>query len=558
MSENKERIHKLREVLRRDEQKLNPTNGQKEDTLKLSKEKKVDSLKNKTSHLVDSLNSIELSKKLSHKEDNLQSILNSPVNKIEQTVTGMNGHIQHKEDSIESRITNLNNKLTAFPQRVHNKPDSVENKINDLNKKIGNVDNKIQTKADSITATENKLENKLSKASGEKLNIPGANLNADDLKSEGKIPDLKIKDLGLPSSSIIQDTKLPELNTDDVTKNLGTEIPKVDNVDVSKGLPSMKEGLSDISVPKTDKLDKVKDLSGDVNKLDGKLGEAEKYGDEVSKLKKADANQIEKQAEEKSKNISEVKGLNAEITEAQKTQAEQEALIKKYRDKKALQEEVKRKAGSVANDYISQHTVEIKNAQAKLAKSKKGLSSVKSFNDLFKRKSDELVGKKFYQRLVPGITTQIYQPGKIAYVDAGIQLGYRLSPRLTTGLGGLYRIGVNKDFRYYVQSGGVYGGRFYADLTAYKGIFVHGEFEMLKLNPARMATIQTKEAISSQVYGSYFGLGKKISVSRRVRASVIGLYRVEYEGKLPSMRKLNMRLGFDYLIGKKKRVIGAK
>jgi len=548
LSQKKGYIHQLRETFKKGEQKIDPSRISKKDTTKSISRNKIDSLK-----------STDLTKGVTHKSDSIQLLVNKPVKG--------EGKFAHKADSIESGLTNTGRKLTTMPEGLKHKSDSLENTItklsNDVNKKVEGVNQSIQYKTDSlshkatdiVTSTETKLETKVKQVTGENAKIP----DADKLNAAGNMPDLKTTGTDLPSvSGIKTDTKLPELNTGSISKELGNEIPKVDNVDISKDIPSVKDGISDINLPKTDELSKVKDVSGEIKTLDGKLAGAEKYEGEAQKLKNMDANQIQKETESQLKNVSQVKELGGEITKAQKIQAQQEALLQKYRDQKLLEQEIKRKAANVANDFMGQHATEVKNAQAQLTKSKKGLHSIKNFNDLFKRRSDELVGKKFYQRLLPGITTQVYQNNKTVSIDAGLQVGYRISPRFTAGIGGLYRIGFNSDYKYYVRGMGVYGGRVYMDLAAYKGIFIHGEFEMLKLDSSRMISIQKTESISNKVYGSYFGLGKKINISRRINGSVMGLYRVEYDGKLPSIRKLNMRLGFDYLIGKKKRVIGAK
>ncbi|HEY8934855.1 MAG TPA: hypothetical protein VIM65_06520 [Cyclobacteriaceae bacterium] len=554
LSQKKGYVHQLRETLK------SPSKILKKDTTKSVSQNKIDSLRNSTKQPIDSLRSIDLTKDINNKSDSLQLLLNKPTNTIRKGEEKVNG--------LESNLTNTGHKLTTIPEGLKHKSDSLENKItklsNDVNKKLEGINQNIQHKTDSlthkatgvVTTTETKLENKAKQVTDADLKVPGT----DKLNTAGtNMPDLKTTGVDLPGvPGIKTDTKLSELNTGNLTKDLGTEIPKTEAVDLSKGVPSIKDGLSGINLPKTDELDKVENVSGELKSLDGKLAGAEKYEGEAQKLKNMDANQIQKETESQLKNVSQVKELGGEITKAQKIQAQQEALLQKYRDQKLLEQEIKRKAANVANDFMGQHATEVKNAQAQLTKSKKGLHSIKNFNDLFKRRSDELVGKKFYQRLLPGITTQVYQNNKTVSIDAGLQVGYRISPRFTAGIGGLYRIGFNSDYKYYVRGMGVYGGRVYMDLAAYKGIFIHGEFEMLKLDSSRMISIQKTESISNKVYGSYFGLGKKINISRRINGSVMGLYRVEYDGKLPSIRKLNMRLGFDYLIGKKKRVIGAK
>lgn len=537
LAQKKGYIHRLRETLKKSEQKIDPSKILKKDTTKSVSQTKIDSLRNSTRQPIDSLKSIDLTKGVTHKSDSLRSLVNKPVSVIGKG-----------EELIENKVDSLGNRVTKLGTDLNKKVEGANQKI------LHETENVTHKTTGAVTSTETKIENKAKQVTGENVKVPGA----DKLNATGvNVPDLKTSGVDLSGVSNT-DAKLPELNTGSVTKELSSEIPKTSNVDIAKGIPSVKDGISDIKLPKTDELDKVKDLTGELKTLEGKLAGAEKYEGEAQKLKSMDAAQVEKQAEGQLKNVSQVKGLGSEITKAQQIQAQQEALLQKYRDQKLLEQEIKRKAANVANDFMGEHATEVKNAQAQLTKSKKGLHSIKNFNDLFKRRSDELVGKKFYQRLLPGITTQVYQNNKTVSIDAGLQVGYRISPRFTAGIGGLYRVGFNNDYKYYAKGIGVYGGRIYMDLTAYKGIFVHGEFEILKLDSSRMISLQKLESIPNKVYGSYFGLGKKINISRRIKGSVMGLYRVEYDGKLPSIKKLNMRLGFDYLIGKRKNILGVK
>jgi len=168
-----------------------------------------------------------------------------------------------------------------------------------------------------------------------------------------------------------------------------------------------------------------------------------------------------------------------------------------------------------------------------------------------------LDGKKFYQRLVPGFTFQSYG-SKVFTLDLATQIGYRFSPRFTAGVGATYRTGFDKQFKYFATGLGVYGMRTYFDFAALKGIYVHAEYEYLKVNTARFVQPPVKDANQTFASSSYFGLGKKFNVSRNIKGTVMGLYRVEYEGHLPSMNKVNVRVGFEYVFRKPKKSIVPK
>jgi hypothetical protein len=44
------------------------------------------------------------------------------------------------------------------------------------------------------------------------------------------------------------------------------------------------------------------------------------------------------------------------------------------------------------------------------------------------------------------------------------------------------------------------------------------------------------------------------NLSRKVKGNVLGLYRLEHEGYLPATQKIAVRVGFDYVIRKEKKL----
>lgn len=176
-------------------------------------------------------------------------------------------------------------------------------------------------------------------------------------------------------------------------------------------------------------------------------------------------------------------------------------------------------------------------------------------DSLPKRRTNSMRNKSFYQRLLPGATLQVYNKENII-IDGGLQIGYRFTGRLTGGIGGVYRIGISEEYEYYVRSMNVYGGRIYSDWMIKKGFFIHGEFEALKVkvDPHVQQNV-AKEDLDDHAYNGYGGIGKQFNISRRVKGSVLGLYRFELDGYMPEFSKINVRLGFHYDLAKKKKQI---
>lgn len=63
----------------------------------------------------------------------------------------------------------------------------------------------------------------------------------------------------------------------------------------------------------------------------------------------------------------------------------------------------------------------------------------------------------------------------------------------------------------------------------------------------------SKEDLEDHAYNAYGGIGKQFNISRKIKGSVLGLYRFELDGYMPASSKVNVRLGFHYDFAKKKR-----
>jgi hypothetical protein len=209
-----------------------------------------------------------------------------------------------------------------------------------------------------------------------------------------------------------------------------------------------------------------------------------------------------------------------------------------------------RKAKLVANDKINKLSPALKNAQQHIAKAKKLNPAVQSFKDIVKKRPNEMKGRPFRERFILGITLQSHTNDKVT-MDAAVQAGYRLSGRLTTGIGYTYRVSMGKENVNWIRNEGISGYRFYADFRLMKTFYAHGEFEALTINVFKHPALS--ETLLDEVYGSYFGLGKRFEISRKIKGSVIGLYRVDYKGSVPGLNKINLRLGFDLNLKKEKK-----
>src|SRR5690606_25612157 len=134
-----------------------------------------------------------------------------------------------------------------------------------------------------------------------------------------------------------------------------------------KNLPSATDSLS------------LKDLSGlpsrlgiDTAKIRESLGVDSRlapYIDRADSLSIEDLQDMGmEEIEAYAENSKPVQELSEELKRANAIKAEQEAMLQRYRDKKLLMEDIKRKSANVANDVINPLSEEFKQAQQATAK----------------------------------------------------------------------------------------------------------------------------------------------------------------------------------------------
>jgi hypothetical protein len=431
---------------------------------------------------------------------------------LKQKVSTASDRVMHAGDTVTQRISAVTNKPAEMQQKVQGKVDSLQQRL-----------------TQPVTSLQQKAETKIQEIVG-KADVP------DDVSIPG------VESPALPGVEVPSVPKVDGLSPE----LAGPGVPGVEppNVDV-QGLDKVKGGVKDAMPEMPGEVKEVQQMTEKTKDLENTLGEAGKYEKDIQAVKAGDTESISKQAEEHAQAIEPVSAAGKELTKATAEQAKYQAMVQRYRDEKLVQEEIKRKARTVANAQIAGNAEKVQKAQQDLLNARQKLSAKERVKALFTKQSTELDGKKFYQRLVPGLSWQVYKRDYVS-VDLAAQTGYRVSPRLTAGVGFVYRLGFDKDFDSFVSGLKTYGGRVYLDFVVKKGVFAHGELEGLKVDPA-LTIPAAAEPIEDRAYASYFGLGKRFNITRNLRGSILGLYRLEYEGELPGVNKISARFGMEYV-----------
>lgn len=562
--------------------------------LKNKLEKKVETDTIKINNPLDSLK-LKNSKLDSIRSGNpLQSINIYSLPKLNSSV--LTSRIMGRQDSVKYRVTdslhsvseNAKQKALGFQNKIQNASDS-------LNQKVTNT----------VGAIQSKIEDKLSGTAGKDINAPSSQIKLPDMPQQN-LPDIN-NTLGTPEIKIPgMPDQLPGTNTevtglkilmpalDPVIPNMNGNLPGIDiktpqmegnalpgiesktsevkasipEVDVLKdasgikaNIPTLRDSTGKLDFSRLEKLPGTEKVQGITDKIDEVAGlkeEAGQYGEQVKELKEKGIEDINTESlEQEATRLAEVKELDEQTQKLRAAQAKHAALLQRYQDKKFIQEEMKRKTANVVNGQLTKFSPAIKNAQSDMTKTKKVYESSTLLPDSAKRKKriNTMAGKPLKKRIVPGFTLQTYSGEDEVLFDLSPQVGYRLTGWLTVGVAGVYRIGVGKANSSFVAAENIYGYRLYADYLLVRGIFIHADFESLQVGQPQVAI---PEFPNESVLGSYFGLGKRYSISRNIQGSLSGLFRVNYSGSIPGQSKFAVRVGFDYVFKKKRKLNGLK
>jgi hypothetical protein len=473
------------------------------------------------------------------KHSKVDSTLTSVADSTKRLATSIDAKSKTITDSI-SRILNIPQQaVNRIEAKINSPIDSVINKLEEREMKLDDNLNKVEKDVDrKANEVQDKAANRVDNVTGK---VDGAVTTATDgnLKSNtGKLPG----SMEIPKAV---DQALPNIKLDHVKlPNVETALPKLEIK-----TPDLNEAKSKITNAVDIDTKPADDVKAKFGKVESTLDEAKKYEKEIVNIKEnglKDAEQLPKEIEKRVGQLDEVKALNAENQKLLQYQD----VVSKYKDKKLLQQEMLRKSKVLANEKLNKFAPVVQQAQATIGKAKKINPLVQSFKDITKKRPNEIKGKPFRQRFSPGISLQTYKGSKVTF-DVTAVAAYRLSGRLTSGLGYSYKVSVSDKNPNLIGSEGIKGYRFFTDFKIHKSIFVHGDVDALSLDRIHQPSLW--ETKPTTVYGSYFGLGKYYMVSKRVKGAVMALYRVNYKGEVPGLSKVNLRiqLCLDLRKGKK-------
>ena len=483
-----------------------------------------------------------ISPRLSHSADSIQA-LSSKINSIQDSLSPDLSRYNLSLDSVKQKLTNkidsLNNlKLPTGPYTRlmdslnHLGPvkslAQINDKVNSVQTKVVEIEGKASRPVKNVEQKINEKLSQMQKEGGEGSNLPGS-------------------------------IDLPGVNSPTIS---GVDVPKISATqDISNGSPRLSNplgeteirGLPDLNIPAVNETEKITEGIGEISQV---TEEVSGYGEDLKNIGSGnleEVKQIPNAIEEKAVERGGLDELQSQTTAVD----EYKELLANGNDREALKQQALQQAPKLAKDHFKGQEAALEEAINKVSSLKKKYAELDNLEDLPRYVPNAMKGKPFIERIVPGLTMQI-QKEKNLWLDYNLSVGYRITGKLTAGVGWNERIGITREIGFASQDR-VYGPRSYVDFKIKKGFSARLAIEKMHtfippslLNPNPPSDIDSY----AWVWGVFAGLKKEYDFLKNVKGNFQILYNFyDDHGRSPYTNRLNVRIGFEFPMKAKKKSV---
>jgi hypothetical protein len=498
--------------------------------------------------------------------DSLQSALNIPNAPVQLADT----RISQKADSIEDRLPEntvtdsavyYRAQLDSITRNVNAQLDSLHDDYASVLGGLNEKKNALSSRIDSLTRLNlpaggltGKLDSIQQQIAGVERDLQGK-IQAVQQKAFSKMNAIEFPPELKSEVSSVQ-SALSKLTTVNVTDNVTTRLPAVAGMGLNTPKLSQASLSSQHAIPPAGSVLPPGNAIGvDIPMQAGGIteglkpqglaglptGNAEIQGT-VQQAQQLKAQPLDNIADSKVSGISEVKEVQ------QATHIDQVDAIK---SDDALKAELKKQARTAATDHFAGKQEQIRAAMEKLSKYKAKYQQVNSISDLKTKPVNPMKGKSLAERIVPGINLQVQHRGDIL-VDFNPYAGYKITSRITAGLGWNQRLGYNWDVHAFSPTSKVFGPRVFAEYKLGKGFVPRVEVEMMNTRVPPATVLHGDPYGRRWVPCAFAGIKKEYRLAGRLKGTASIMVRVfDPKRQSPYGDVLNARFGFE-LAPKKK------
>jgi hypothetical protein len=358
--------------------------------------------------------------------------------------------------------------------------------------------------------------------------------------------------------SLLRNNGLQFSNNETLTERLDLSMPGLPDTGIS--IPSVNDGVA-IPVIENPVLGSptalpdipangLKDISGKPEELGALQTHVQTLAAEGDKVKEGEAMPLlEKGVEDRMMKTKEMQDLKAETKTANALKDQAKALKNKKSSPDSAKTMLKKK---FVDHFAGKEEVVQKNLED-IAKVQLKYGTFADSRVLPKRPPNEMKGKPFIERLVPGITLQVFKQGEVS-VDVAPFVGYRFSGHISAGIGGYRRL------TYFEKSDHLsavrcYGYRLFGSVKVIQSFNAYTDIEYFNNNAKPSNSQQRAYFDSSQHWKWNLGIQKRYSLGKNFFGHFILLYNLVKIKKFPNTEGASVRFGVDYQIKNKKRKV---
>jgi hypothetical protein len=218
--------------------------------------------------------------------------------------------------------------------------------------------------------------------------------------------------------------------------------------------------------------------------------------------------------------------------------------------KKLLSQEVRKQA---VNHFAGKDE-QLERAMETLTKFKKTYSSLQQLSDASMKRKNEMNGRPLIERITPGINFQITKERDFVFVDFNPYVGYRITGRITAGVGWNQRVGYDLASEVFNQDRRIFGPRSFGEFKVGKGFSPRAEIEVMNtiVTPLTQAP-SLDPGTRDWVWGALVGLKKEYRIAKHLKGTATVMARLfDPHHKSPYADVVNVRFGFEFPMTKKR------
>ena len=262
-----------------------------------------------------------------------------------------------------------------------------------------------------------------------------------------------------------------------------------------------------------------------------------------------DIETLSKAAEEKATDISGIK----EMEKQTESLDEYKEAISKPPNQDSIKEMAIAQLRQVAVNHFAGKEQVMQEAMETMSKYKKKYTSVVSISELPRKRPNEMKGKPFIERIIPGIAMQIHKQGDDFMVDFNAYAAYRFTRKMNAGIGWNQRVAYNMNYNGLNANVRIFGPRVFGEYNLWKGFFHRAELELMNTNLPPVTRGSTPDPLHREwVWGAFVGLKKEYRIIRNIKGTAMVMTRLfNPDNKSPYADVLNVRFGFEFPVKKK-------